>query len=129
MKTLNLEILLLQVRVESTIRYAMYLLSDDQFKQTNEGTQGGGHSTVRKECLHVQDILFDMLEDLEDNVKQLGSTDFGRGANLKIDKSSLSCALGLLNRAIRIQLDDGPVFSMNSDFIDAYAEHATANDF
>ena len=72
--------------------------------------------------MHIQDILFDMLEDLEDNMVHLGTIDFGRGANIKVDKAVVSSGLGLLNKAMTIRTLDGEVYSMNSDFTDQYSD-------
>jgi len=74
------------------------------------------------ECMHIQDILFDMLEDLEDNLIRLGKVDFQRGANISIQRPALSSGMSLLNKAITVRTDDGYNHSMNSDFTDVYAE-------
>lgn len=76
---------------------------------------------MRLECLHVQDILFEMLEDLEDNIFHLGTIDYGRGGNLLVDKEGITRGMGFLNNAFKVKIA-GKVYSMNDEFVDFYAE-------
>nr|XP_039255540.1 uncharacterized protein LOC120332373 isoform X1 [Styela clava] len=127
-----------QVRVETRIRYAQCIEgpalpmqskenTNDEYKIMNGYTNGyattsfGFPKGMRIECLHVQDILFEMLEDLEDNIRYVSSLDYERGANLSIDREALTRAMGLLNKSIKIKTSNGE-YSMNEDFVDDYAD-------
>ncbi|XP_076799677.1 uncharacterized protein LOC143444357 [Clavelina lepadiformis] len=115
------------VKVESVVRYAMNISDGMSPATSGRSTPSKGQSSkvdrgFTTECMHIQDILFDMLEDLEDNMVHLGTIDFGRGANIKVDKAMVSSGLGLLNKATTIRTLDGEVYSMNSDFTDQYSD-------
>ncbi|XP_002128428.3 uncharacterized protein LOC100182559 isoform X1 [Ciona intestinalis] len=116
-----------RVRVESSIRYAMdesATVSPNSSIASPSSSlheEGGTHTTA--ECMHLQDILLDMLEDVEDNFKLLGRVEYDGRAVVRLDKSALSSALGLVNKAIRIHVD-GTEHSMNGNFDDRYAEAA-----
>ena len=96
--------------------------SSVQSQQSSKVEADRDHMILAPECMHIQDILFDMLEDLEDNLICLGNVDFQRGANLTIQRPALSAGMSLLNKAITIRTEDGYCHSMNSDFTDVYAE-------
>ena len=112
--------------MESTVRYAMSV-SPDSDASENSSVQSSRveadrqHSMVVSECMHIQDILFDMLEDLEDNLVRLGKEEYERGIEVNVEKMTLSSAMSLLNKAITVRTEDGQLHSMNSDFIDEYA--------
>lgn len=66
-----------------------------------------------------------MLEDLEDNLHQLGREEYNRGCSLEVNKDEITTGMGILNKSIRIQVDNGEdvkEFSMNDDFTDEYAD-------
>ena len=95
--------------------------SSMQSLQSSKAEADRDHAGVVQECIHIQDMLFDMLEDLEDNLMRLGRVELGRRVNINVERQILSQGMSLLNKAISIRTEDG-VYSMNSDFIDVYAE-------
>ena len=90
--------------------------------QSSKAEADRDHACAIVECMHVQDILFDMLEDLEDGMMKLGKIDYQRGARLFVDRLCLSAGMSLLNKAIGVRTESGVTYPMNSDFADPYAE-------
>ena len=97
--------------------------SSVQSQQSSKVEADREHLILAPECMHIQDILFDMLEDLEDNLVSLGRINFDRGVNITVQKPTLSGGMSLLNKAVTIRTEDGYNHSMNGDFVDVYAEN------
>ena len=98
------------MQVEGTLRYAM---SSDIAPPSPPNNSSPPLSV---ECLHIKDILLDMLEDVQDNVERIGSL-HERGAKVRVDAKDVSDGVGLLNQAISVKSHDGDrVHQMNSLF-------------
>ena len=105
------------MQVEGTLRYAM----SSDISPPSPPHDKSPSTPLLVQCLHIKDVLLDMLEDIQDNVDRIGSCQLHeRGAKVRVDAKDVSDAVGLLNQAISVKLHDG-VHQMNSLFEDAFA--------
>lgn len=118
-----------QVRVETVVRYAHSAEGPIPMSTLSNGAKsnGVGISTfgfpkgLTVECLHVRDIFDEMLRDLENSFRHLGSLEYDRGSNLTADEFGIVRAILNIRKAIMIATNNGD-FAIQDSFVDEYAE-------
>jgi len=101
-----------KVKIESILRFATF----------NEAIKSSGHQKFKIECLHVRDILLDMIEDLEDEMKYAANAEFGFDREIICDVSLITEGLDILNRSISVKILDGEINPMNCNFVDEFSD-------
>lgn len=118
--------------METTVKYAHTTAGPIPMSTLTNGTSSaisneiglttfGFPKGMKVECLHVKDIFLDMINDLENSLRHLGSLEYERGSNLDVEEDGLLRALTNIKRAVTITTYDGD-FGLFDQFIDDYAD-------